>query len=137
MICGANCGQCPFSAECKGCPSPFGEPCLVEKHIRDGSYSAFRGNLIQAFRSLGIAELQGLTELYPLCGRFVNLEYPVAGRKIKLLNDDRIYLGNQLEREKGDRCYGVVTDGTFLLVCEYGENGTDAQLVLYKRLEVL
>ena len=32
-----------------------------------------------------------------------------------------------------DRCYGLIADESFLLVCEYGENGTDAELIAYKK----
>lgn len=48
-----------------------------------------------------LAESQGMEkieELYPLIGRYVNLEYTLpSGQKVKLLNDDEMYLGNQLE----------------------------------------
>jgi len=50
------------------------------------------------------------------------------------LEDDNIYLGNQLECEFGEgRCFGIVTGPEFLLVCTYGENGTDPELVIYKK----
>ena len=49
------------------------------------------------------------------------------------LNDKDIYLGNQIEKQDSERCCGVVADETFILVCEYGRNGADPEIVLYKR----
>ena len=54
-------------------------------------------------------------------------------RTVKLLEDDRVYWGNQIEIPGSDRCYGVVADDKHLLVCEYGCNGKEPQIVVYKR----
>lgn len=87
-----------------------------------------------------LAESQGMKkieELYPLIGRYVNLEYTLpSGQKVKLLNDDEMYLGNQLENvydESSERCYGVVVCASFLLVCEYGEGTSNPEIVIFKR----
>ncbi len=87
-----------------------------------------------------LAESQGMEkieELYPLIGRYVNLEYTLpSGQKVKLLNDDEMYLGNQLENvydESSERCYGVVVCASFLLVCEYGEGTSNPEIVIFKR----
>ena len=75
-------------------------------------------------------------ELYPLNGSFVNLEYILPNnKKVKFLNDDEIYLGNQLEYKSKDidRCIGIIANMNFLLVCEYGINGTNPELLLYKK----
>ena len=79
-----------------------------------------------------------IDDLYPLHGDFVNLEYPLPnGEKVKFLSNDEIYLGNQVECEFNDgeikRCYGIVANMNFLLVSEYGENGIDPELVIYKK----
>lgn len=76
-----------------------------------------------------------VNDLYALNGSFVNLEYILTnGQMVKFLDDNSIYLGNQLEFEmSGGRCYGIVAGMDFLLVCTYGENGADPELVLYKR----
>ena len=69
-----------------------------------------------------------------LQGRHVNLEYPLYnGTTVKFMNDKDIYLGNQIERQDSERCYGVVADENFILVCEYGCNGVNPEIVLYKR----
>ena len=52
---------------------------------------------------------------------------------MKLLEDHRVYLRNQIEIPGSDRCYGIVADDKYLLVCEYGCNGAEPQIVLYKR----
>lgn len=41
--------------------------------------------------------------------------------------------GQQVCKKNSDRCYGLTADENFLLVCEYGEGGSDPQIVVYKR----
>ncbi len=73
--------------------------------------------------------------LNALVGKFVNLEYRLpSGESVKFLNDGTTYLGNQLESEfGGGRCFGVLANMDFILVCTYGENGADPELVLYRK----
>ena len=72
----------------------------------------------------------------PLNGFYVNLEYPLRnGRTVKLLEDKKIYLGSLVEIPGSERCYGVAADDRYLLVCEYGCNGSDPEIVCYKRRE--
>ena len=59
-----------------------------------------------------------------LNGFYVNLEYPLPNGQ---------YLGNQIEIQGSGRCYGIVADEKYLLVCEYGCGGADPQIVVYKR----
>jgi hypothetical protein len=33
----------------------------------------------------------------------------------------------------GYRCYGLTADENYLLVCEYGENGKDPEIVVFRR----
>ena len=50
------------------------------------------------------------------------------------VNEAKTYLGNQLECEYGgDRCFGVVADMDFILICTYEEDGKNPELVLYKK----
>lgn len=79
-----------------------------------------------------------INELFPLNGSFVNLEYPLLnGGNVKFLDDDEIYLGNQVECEfnggEVNRCFGLVANMNFLLVSEYGEDGINPEIVIYKR----
>lgn len=52
---------------------------------------------------------------------------------MKLLDDTKIYLGCQIEKAHGDRCYGLVADNSYLLVCEYGCNGANPEIIVYKK----
>ena len=73
--------------------------------------------------------------LNALVGKYVNLEYRLPnGQAVKFLNDAKTYLGNQFECEYGgDRCFGVVADMDFILICTYEEDGKNPELVLYKK----
>lgn len=53
--------------------------------------------------------------------------------RIKLLDDRKIYLGYQVEKKDSDRWYGLVADREYLLVCEYGCNGEDPEIILLKK----
>lgn len=89
--------------------------------------------LIEEFNELGIEDLY-VSNLNLLKGSFVNLEYKLAnGQSVKLLEDDKMYLGNQIERPGNERCYGIVADENNLLVCEYGCEGADPEIVVYKK----
>ena len=54
--------------------------------------------------------------------------------KVKLLDDNVTYLGNQLESEfGGDRCFGILANMDFIMVCTYEAEGANPELVLYKK----
>lgn len=79
-----------------------------------------------------------IRELFPINGAFVNLEYPLLnGKSVQFLNNDEVYLGNQVECEFSDgeiiRCFGLVANMNFLLVSEYGANGDNPEIVIYKK----
>lgn len=142
-LCGANCAECPSEKTCPGCVNtngcPFGKQCFVAKYILTGgmdAYQAFKQGLIDEINALHIDGMESVTELYPLVGHYVNLEYPVPSGRVKLLKDDEIYLGAQVRNlmdDSGKSCFGVIARESFLLVCTYGENGADPELVVYKR----
>lgn len=78
--------------------------------------------------------MEEVTDLNLLKGSFVNLPYTIPnGQVVKLWDDDRIYWGNQLCKKDSNRCYGLAADEHYLLVCEYGDGGSDAEIVVYKR----
>lgn len=92
-----------------------------------------KNTLIEEFNALGIENLH-ITDLNLLNGYYVNLEYTLPnGQAVKLLEDDKIYWGNQIEIPGSDRCYGIVADEGYLLVCRYGCNGADPEIILYKK----
>lgn len=141
-ICGADCRNCRMNEQCKGCMEtsgcPFGKQCFIAQYINVGGIEAiqeFKNKLIDEFNKLKIPGMPEVKELYALLGTYVNLEYTLpSGKSIKFLDDKSIYLGSQLECEfGGGRCYGIVAGKDFLLVCEYGENGANPELVMYKR----
>lgn len=140
-ICGMNCcNECSRKEACGGCKKangrPFGGTCIAAECIKKGGFEEFyrvKNELISEFNDLNIKELK-VTDLNLLNGYFVNLDYPLAnGQSVKLLEDNNVYLGNQIERSNSDRCYGIVADDTYMLVCEYGCNGTDPEIILYKK----
>ncbi|MEG2611854.1 MAG: DUF3795 domain-containing protein, partial [Oscillospiraceae bacterium] len=90
--------------------------------------------LISEFNALNIGDMAEVTDLNALKGSFVNLEYSLpSGQSLKFWNDNRIYLGNQICKENSERCYGLTADENYLLVCEYGENGTNAEIIVYQK----
>ena len=101
----------------------------------DGQFEVFKQKLIDEINDLGIEGMPKLTKLNALVGSFVNLEYRLpSGMKAKFLDDNTTYLGNQLESEfGGDRCFGVLANMDFILICTYGADGADPELVLYKK----
>lgn len=91
--------------------------------------------LIREFNSLGIEDMHEVTELHRLKGDYINLESRLPnGQTARLLDDDKMYYGNQICRPGKDRCYGIAADEHQLLVFEYGDDGADSELVLWKRL---
>lgn len=98
-------------------------------------FDAFKRQLIKEFNDLHIEGMPEVTELSALVGAYVNLEYTLPnGKKVKYLEDGATYLGYQLESDLGGgRCFGLVANMDFLLVCTYEENGESPELVLYKK----
>ena len=92
-------------------------------------------DLIRRFNSLGIQDMTEVTELHMLKGSFINLEYQLpSGQHVKLWEDDKLYYGAEIYKKGSDRCYGLTADDKYLLVCEYGAGGTDAEIVVFERL---
>ena len=100
----------------------------------NGQFEEFKKKLIREINDLNVEGMPRLESLNALVGSYVNLEYPLPnGAKVKFLNDQTTYLGNQLESEfGGDRCFGVLASMEFILVCTYEAEGKNPQLVLYK-----
>ena len=139
--CGADCANCGSKERCGGCReacgSPFGGMCIAAEYIKAGGRAAY-----EAFKAELLKELNGLLDslqlpraevLYELPGSYINLEYPLPnGEKVKFLKDENIYLGCQIECDGLNFCCGAALDSTFILVCRYGENGSDPELVAYR-----
>ncbi|MBO5998541.1 MAG: helix-turn-helix domain-containing protein [Lachnospiraceae bacterium] len=101
----------------------------------DGQFEAFKKQLINEINDLHIEGMPRLEKLNALVGSYVNLEYRLpGGMKARFLDDGTTYLGNQLEPEfGGDRCFGVLANMDFILICTYKEEGADPELILYKK----
>lgn len=100
-----------------------------------GQFEAFKRQLIDEINALKIEGMPKLEKLNALVGKYVNLEYRLpSGMKAKFLDDQTTYLGNQLESEPGgERCFGVLANKEFILICTYEANGANPELLLYKK----
>lgn len=141
-ICGSDCcDECSMKGNtCVGCAESGGHSCggecvAAECIIKNGpeAFAELKQAIISEVNSLGIKDLH-IDGLNLLNGFYVNLEYTLAnGQKVKFLRDDKIYFGNQVERPDNERCYGIAADESYILVCEYGCNGADPEIIVYKK----
>ena len=101
----------------------------------DGAFEAFKRQLIAEINALQIEGMPKVERLNALVGSYVNLPYRLPnGSTVRFLDDSATYLGNQLESEfGGERCFGVLANMEFILVCTYEANGENPELVLYKK----
>ena len=98
-----------------------------------GKFEALKKQLIDEINALGIEGMPKLEGLNALVGSYVNLAYPLpSGACVKFLNDGTTYLGNQLETGE-ERCFGVLANVDFILICTYGCEGAEPELLLYKK----
>ena len=100
-----------------------------------GQFDAFKQQLIEEINALHIEGMPQVETLNALVGQYVNLPYPLpSGESVKFLNDQTTYLGTQLESTfGGERCFGVLANMDFLLICTYEAQGKAPELVLYKK----
>lgn len=98
-------------------------------------FERFKQQLMDELNALGVDGMPRVERLNVLSGSYINLEYPLpSGERVKFLDDNATYLGNQLHcLYGGNRCFGVVAGMQFLMVCTYGALGEDPELVLYKQ----
>ena len=101
----------------------------------NGEFEAFKKQLIREINDLHVEGLPEVKSLNALVGSYVNLAYRLpSGMEVKFLNDQATYLGNQLESELGGgRCFGVLANMDFILICTYEAEGANPELVLYKK----
>lgn len=96
--------------------------------------SPIKKQLIEEVNALNIPDLPEITNLFVLQGSFINQEYEINGNRVRLLDDDASYWGTQVEKPGCEgRCFGIACDERNILVCEYGKDGKDAQIVMLKR----
>ena len=101
----------------------------------NGQFEEFKKQLINEINDLHIDGLPRVDKLNALVGKYMNLEYTLPnGQKVKFLDDQKTYLGNQLESEfGGDRCFGILASMDFILVCTYEKAGENPELLIYKK----
>lgn len=139
-ICGVDCTKCELNGTCRGCAGtggkPFGAECVVALCCQKGedALCECKKRLISAFNDLHIQDMEEVKELNALKGSFVNIEYRLpGGQSVKFWDDNKIYFGNQLHKKDSGRCYGIVADEKYLMVAEYGDYGSDAEIVVFER----
>lgn len=131
------CKKCSLNNNCISCESIFNN-CIALDYIKIGgieNYNEFKKILLNEINSLlteiNIPEIENLCEI---SGSFVNLEYSIPnGETVKFLDDKKIYLATQIEFADMGVCYGVVADTNFILVCSYSVNGSEPELIVYKK----
>ena len=98
-------------------------------------FEEFKQQLMDEINALHIEGMPKVEKLNALVGAYVNLPYRLPnGSEVKFLDDGATYLGTQLASVfGGNRCFGVAANMEFILVCTYGENGADPELVVYKK----
>ena len=101
----------------------------------NGQFEEFKQKLIREINDLHIEGMPEVKKLNALVGSYVNLTYRLpSGANVKFLDDHTTYLGNQLESELGgDRCFGILANMDFILVCTYEAEGANPELILYKK----
>lgn len=106
-----------------------------EKLSDNGQFEAFKQQLIREINELHVEGLPRVEKLHALVGKYVNLKYTLPnGTKVKFLDDEKTYLGNQLEAEfGGERCFGILADMDFIMVCTYEAKGENPELLIYKK----
>ena len=132
-----DCHCCEEYPRCGGCHKRcYSSFCLADHLIQQGGIEAFREferKAIDLINGLGIKGLR-VQWLNLVPASYVNLEYGLENwGKVRFLTDGEA-VGQQIERDDSDRCYGVVVSLSHLLVCEYGCVGSDPEILLYRKL---
>lgn len=101
----------------------------------NGQFEEFKKKLIGEINDLRIEGMPKVENLNALVGKYVNLEYRLpGGSRVKFLDDQTTYLGNQLESEiREGLCFGVLANMEFILVCTYEKDGENPELILYRK----
>ncbi len=88
---------------------------------------------IEEVNTLGIKGLH-IENLFVLQGSFINQEYKLNGNSLFLLDNNATYWGTQVENPNAEgRLFGIACDEKYILVSEYGKDGSDPEIVMLKR----
>lgn len=100
---------------------------------------AFKAGLIEEINALNtdglIAGLPKVESLHVKIGRDLNFEHRLpSGKVVKFLDDDTTYLCTELPCIFDENtCFCVVANADFILIYTHGENGSNPELLLYKK----
>lgn len=109
------------------------------KHYKnlDGAekFEEFKKQLVDEINALQIDGMPKVDRLNALVGGYINMEYRLPnGKLVKFLDDAATYLGTQVKCEFDEStCFGVAANMDFILVCSYGENGENPELIVYRK----
>lgn len=106
------------------------------KELSDGGqFEDFKQKLIDEINDFHIEGMPKVEKLNALVGKFVNLEYRLPnGLKVKFLDDETTYLGNQLESEIVDGlCFGILANMEFIMISTYEAGGANPELILFRK----
>lgn len=134
------CSRCTMRNNgCLGCSETDGHPCggtcVAAECIKKNGFEAMLTETEKICAEINNLNIDGLcvSSLNLLSGSYVNLSYPLpSGKEIGFLDEKKTYWGTQIEKNDS-RCYGVVADEKFILVCEYGAEGAEPEIVIYKK----
>ena len=100
-----------------------------------GQFEEFKRKLIEEINDLHIEGMPKVEKLKALVGKYVNLEYRLpSGVNMKFLDDQTTYLGTRLESGFVEGlCFGVLANMEFIMICTYEKDGTNPELLLYKK----
>ena len=101
----------------------------------NGQFEQFKKQLLEEINAIRPEGMPAVEKLNALVGQYVNLEYRMpSGRTMKLLDDEKTYLGNQVESEiVPGLCFGIAANMDFILIASYEEDGKNPQLLVYKK----
>ena len=60
----------------------------------------------------------------------------LRGERTSVIDERGVKSGAQVERDGNERCFGVSADDDMIAVSEYGCNGSDPVLILYKKRSI-
>ena len=155
-----SCGGCiatggrPFGGTCVVGVCCEMKSCKNHGQVFSGGCELMR-RIVDEVNSLDIDGLDKIDSLNLLVGSDINIGFTLpSGQCVKFWDDNRVYFGTQVEKRQnracgnnnsgctarqdscrtgdnaGRRYFGLVADEKYLLICEYGENGSDAEIIL-------
>ena len=103
------------------------------KRIEQEELEETERGIVREINDLNIKNLPEIDVLYPVEGISFNFEYELENKtKIKLLVDDKIYLGTEIEVNENNT-YIVVADKKHILISRFDKQNLRYEIILYKK----